>query len=180
MKKELKRVVGIALVLALVIASVIPFNASAYNAIATTDQDGKEISLNGFMDENGRVPVPYVDVVDYMNKVYAENNQFTLEPQGGGVYKISNAKGSMTLDATNNTLHSDKIEQFLYNDQKQKPGNDLEYVYEHIVGTEYRAAPNAFDIDFDNYFATGDIDAIKEENGRVFTPLTTIADLTGV
>ena len=59
MKKELKRVVGIVLVLTLVIASVIPFNASAYNAIDTTDQDGKEISLYGFMDENGRVPVPY-------------------------------------------------------------------------------------------------------------------------
>ena len=178
MKKELKRVVGIVLVLTLVIASVIPFNASAYDAIDTTDQDGNEILLKGITDNS--VPVPYVDVVEYMNKVYAENNQFTLEDQGNGVYKISNAKGSMTLDATNNTLHSDKIEQFLYNDQKQKPGNDLEYVYEHIVGTEYREAPNALDIDFDNYFTTGDIDAIKEDNGRVFMPLTTIADLTGV
>ena len=101
MKKELKRVVGIVLVLTLVIASVIPFDANAYNVVPinTTDQDGKEISLNGFMDENGRVPVPYVNVVEYMNKVYAEDNQFTLEAQGGGVYKISNAKGSMTLDA---------------------------------------------------------------------------------
>lgn len=81
----------------------------------------------------------------------------------------------MTLDATNNTLHSDKIEQFLYNDQKQKPGNDLEYVYEHIVGTEYREAPNALDINFGEY----GID-ILEEGGRVFMPLTTIADLTGV
>lgn len=178
MKKELKRVVGIVLVLTLVIASVIPFNASAYDAIPTTDQDGNEISLNGFTD--AAVPVPYVNVVEYMNKVYAEDNQFNLEDQGNGVYKISNAKGSMTLDANNNTLHSDKIEKFLYNDQKQKPGNDLEYVYEHIVGTEYREAPNALDIDFDNYFKTGDIDAIKEDNGRVFMPLTTIADLTGV
>lgn len=180
MKKELKRVVGVILVLTLVVASVVPFDANAYNVVPinTTDQDDNATTLNGFKTDN--VPVPYVDVVEYMNKVYAEDNQFTLEAQGNGVYKISNAKGSMTLDATNNTLHSDKIEQFLYNDQKQKPGNDLEYVYEHIVGTEYRAAPNALDIDFDNYFATGDIDAIKEENGRVFMPLTTIADLTGV
>ena len=41
--------------------------------------------------------------------------------------------------------------QNMYNDQKQKPGNDLEYVYEHIVGTEYRAAPNALDINFREY-----------------------------
>ncbi len=175
MKKELKRVVGIVLVLTLVIASVIPFDANAYNVarIETTDQDNNATTLNGFKTDN--VPVPYVDVVEYMNKVYAENNQFSLEAQGNSVYKISNAKGSMTLDATNNTLHSDKIEQFLYNDQKQKPGNDLEYVYEHIVGTEYRAAPNALDINFGEY----GID-ILEEGGRVFMPLTTIADLTGV
>ncbi len=175
MKKELKRVVGVILVLTLVVASVVPFDANAYNVVPidTTDQDGNATILNGFKIDN--VPVPYVDIVDYMNKVYAEDNQFTLEAQGGGVYKISNAKGSMTLDANNNTLHSDKIEQFLYNDQKQKPGNDLEYVYEHIVGTEYRAAPNALDINFGEY----GID-ILEEGDRVFLPLTTIADLTGV
>ena len=175
MKKELKRVVGIVLVLSLVIASVIPFDSNAYNVVPidTTDQDGNATILNGFKTDN--VPVPYVDVVDYMNKVYDENNQFTLEAQGGGVYKISNAKGSMTLDATNNTLHSDKIEQFLYNDQKNEPGDNLHYVYEHIVGTEYRETPNALDIDFSNY----GIDII-EEGGRLFLPLTTIADFTGV
>ena len=180
MKKGFKRTVAIALSLALVIVSFVPLSASANDIVQYegTDQDGKAMTISGFMKDG--VPVPYVDVIEYMNKVYDANNVFSLSSQGGGVYKISNAKGSMTLDANNNTLHSDKIEQFLYNDQKLKPGNDLEYVYEHIVGTEYRAAPNALDIDFDNYFATGDIDAIKEENGRVFMPLTTIADLTGV
>lgn len=82
MKKELKRVVGIVLVLTLVIASVIPFDANAYNVVPidTTDQDDNATTLNGFKTDN--VPVPYVDVVEYMNKVYAENNQFTLEAHG--------------------------------------------------------------------------------------------------
>lgn len=74
MKKELKRVVGVILVLTLVVASVVPFNASAYNVVPidTTDQDDNATTLNGFKTDT--VPVPYVDVVDYMNKVYAEDN----------------------------------------------------------------------------------------------------------
>jgi hypothetical protein len=121
------------------------------------------------------IPVPYVDVVEYMNKVYDPKNVFSLTSEEKGVYKISNAKGDMIVDTAKDTLHSDRVEQFLYNDQKMDPTNTTEYVYEHIISTDYRADPSALDIDLSNY----GIDLI-EEDGRVYFPLTTAADLTGV
>ena len=137
------------------------------------DQDGKSTTISGFMKEG--IPVPYVDVVEYMNKVYDPKNVFSLSSEGSGAYKISNAKGDMIVDTTKDTLHSDRIEQFLYNDQKEDPTDTSEYVYEHIIATDYRADPAALDIDLSNY----GIDII-EEDGRVYLPLTTVADLTGV
>lgn len=44
------------------------------------------------------IPVPYVDVIEYMNMVYDPDNVFSLSSQGKGVYEISNAKDSMTVD----------------------------------------------------------------------------------
>ena len=137
------------------------------------DPDGKDITFSGFMKEG--VPVPYVDVVEYMNQVYDPANVFSLSSQGGGVYEISNAKGNMTVDTVKDTLHSDRMEQFLYNDQRLNPTDDTQYVFEHIIATDYREDPSALDIDLSNY----GIDLI-EEDGRVYFPLTTAADLTGV
>ncbi|ETP71023.1 periplasmic protease [Lachnospiraceae bacterium JC7] len=141
--------------------------------LEVVDPDGKASTISGFMKEG--IPVPYVDVVEYMNKVYDTVNVFSLSSQGSGVYKISNAKGNMTVDTVKDTLHSDKIEQFLYNDQRLNPTDDTEYVYEHIIATDYRKDPYALDIDLSNY----GIDII-EEDGKVYFPLTTAADFTGV
>ena len=137
------------------------------------DPDGKDTTFSGFMKEG--VPVPYVDVVEYMNQVYDPANVFSLSSQGGGVYEISNAKGNVTVDTVKDTLHSDRMEQFLYNDQRLNPTDDTQYVFEHIIATDYREDPSALDIDLSNY----GIDLI-EEDGRVYFPLTTAADLTGV
>lgn len=149
--------------------------AGAYQVVQFkgVDPDGKDTTFSGFMKEG--VPVPYVDVVEYMNQVYDPANVFSLSSQGGGVYEISNAKGNMTVDTVKDTLHSDRMEQFLYNDQRLNPTDDTEYVFEHIIATDYREDPSALDIDLSNY----GIDLI-EEDGRVYFPLTTAADLTGV
>ena len=149
--------------------------AGAYQVVQFkgVDPDGKDTTFSGFMKEG--VPVPYVDVVEYMNKVYDPANVFSLSSQGGGVYEISNAKGNMTVDTVKDTLHSDRMEQFLYNDQRLNPTDDTQYVFEHIIATDYREDPSALDIDLSNY----GIDLI-EEDGRVYFPLTTAADLTGV
>ena len=137
------------------------------------DPDGNATTIDGFVKEG--VPVPYVDAVEYMNKVYDPANEFSLSSNGSGVYEISNAKGNMIVDTTKDTLHSDKIEQFLYNDQRLDPTDDSEYVFEHIIDTDYRENPSALDIDLSKY----GIDII-EKDGRVFFPLTTVADLTAV
>ena len=149
--------------------------AGAYQVVQFkgVDPDGKDTTFSGFMKEG--VPVPYVDVVEYMNQVYDPANVFSLSSQGGGVYEISNAKGNMTVDTVKDTLHSDRMEQFLYNDQRLNPTDDTQYVFEHIIATDYREDPSALDIDLSNY----GIDLI-EEDGRVYFPLTTAADLTGV
>ncbi len=149
--------------------------AGAYQVVQFkgVDPDGKDTTFSGFMKEG--VPVPYVDVVEYMNQVYDPANVFSLSSQGGGVYEISNAKGNMTVDTVKDTLHSDRMEQFLYNDQRLNPTDDTRYVFEHIIATDYREDPSALDIDLSNY----GIDLI-EEDGRVYFPLTTAADLTGV
>ena len=141
--------------------------------LEVADQEGKAATISGFMKEG--IPVHYVDVVEYMNKVYDSKNVFSLTSEEKGVYKISNAKGDMIVDTAKDTLHSDRVEQFLYNDQKMDPTNTTEYVYEHIIATEYRTDPSALDIDLSSY----GIDII-EEDGRVYFPLTTAADLTGV
>lgn len=149
--------------------------AGAYQVVQFkgVDPDGKDTTFSGFMKEG--VPVPYVDAVEYMNQVYDPANVFSLSSQGGGVYEISNAKGNMTVDTVKDTLHSDRMEQFLYNDQRLNPTDDTQYVFEHIIATDYREDPSALDIDLSNY----GIDLI-EEDGRVYFPLTTAADLTGV
>lgn len=69
--------------------------------------------------------------------VYDPDNVFSLSSQGKGVYEISNAKDSMTVDTANDKLRSDKIEQFLYNDQREDPTSTTEYVFERIVDTDY-------------------------------------------
>lgn len=66
-------------------------------------------AISGFMKDG--VPVPYVDVVEYMNKVYDPGNVFSLSSQGSGVYEIGNAKGNMIVDTIKDALHSDRIEQ---------------------------------------------------------------------
>ena len=66
-------------------------------------------AISGFMKDG--VPVPYVDVVEYMNKVYDPENVFSLSSQGSGVYEIGNAKGNMIVDTIKDALHSDRIEQ---------------------------------------------------------------------
>ena len=137
------------------------------------DPDGNATTISGFMKEG--IPVPYVDITEYMNKVYDPNNVFSLSSKGSGVYEISNAKGNMTVDTDKDTLHSDKIEQFLYNDQRLDPTNTTEYVFEHIIDTDYKETPSALDIDFSKY----GID-IMEKGGRVYFPLSTAADLTAV
>ena len=149
--------------------------AGAYQVVQFkgVDPDGKDTTFSGFMKEG--VPVPYVDVVEYMNQVYDPANVFSLSSQGGGVYEISNAKGNMTVDTVKDTLHSDRMEQFLYNDQRLNPTDDTQYVFEHIIATDYREDPSALDIDLSNYGIN-----LIEEDGRVYFPLTTAADLTGV
>ena len=148
-------------------------SAAKVSDLNLVDPDGKATTIHGFTKEG--LPVPYVDLVEYMHTVYDPKNVFSLSSQGSGAYKISNAKGEMTVDTAKDTLHSDKIEQFLYNDQRMDPTNTDSYVYEHIIATEYRESPKALDIDFSKY----GIDII-EEGGRVYFPLTTAADLTGV
>ena len=173
MKRRFKSVItGL---LTLTLASSVLTQAYAYDVVQleVADQEGKAATISGFMKEG--IPVPYVDVVEYMNKVYDSKNVFSLTSEEKGVYKISNAKGDMIVDTAKDTLHSDRVEQFLYNDQKMDPTNTTEYVYEHIIATEYRTDPSALDIDLSSY----GIDII-EEDGRVYFPLTTAADLTGV
>ena len=173
MKRRFKSVItGL---LTLTLASSVLTQAYAYDVVQleVADQEGKAATISGFMKEG--IPVPYVDVVEYMNKVYDSKNVFSLTSEGKCVYKISNAKGDMIVDTAKDTLHSDRVEQFLYNDQKMDPTNTTEYVYEHIIATEYRTDPSALDIDLSSY----GIDII-EEDGRVYFPLTTAADLTGV
>ena len=148
-------------------------SAAKVSDLNLVDPDGKATTIHGFTKEG--LPVPYVDLVEYMHTVYDPKNVFSLSSQGSGAYKISNAKGEMTVDTAKDTLHSDKIEQFLYNDQRLDPTDTNSYVYEHIIATEYRESPKALDIDFSKY----GIDII-EEGGRVYFPLTTAADLTGV
>ncbi|MBR4754977.1 MAG: hypothetical protein IK054_07335 [Lachnospiraceae bacterium] len=148
-------------------------SAAKVSDLNLVDPDGKATTIHGFTKEG--LPVPYVDLVEYMHTVYDPKNVFSLSSQGSGAYKISNAKGEMTVDTAKDTIHSDKIEQFLYNDERLDPTNTNYYVYEHIIATEYRESPKALDIDFSKY----GIDII-EEGGRVYFPLTTAADLTGV
>ena len=148
-------------------------SAAKVSDLNLVDPDGKATTIHGFTKEG--LPVPYVDLVEYMHTVYDPKNVFSLSSQGSGAYKISNAKGEMTVDTAKDTLHSDRIEQFLYNDERLDPTNTNYYVYEHIIATEYRESPKALDIDFSKY----GIDII-EEGGRVYFPLTTAADLTGV
>ncbi len=137
------------------------------------DPDGNDTTISGFLQEG--IPVPYVDAVEYMNLVYDPANVFSLSSKENGVYEISNAKGNMVVDTEKDTLHSDKIEQFLYNNQKLNPTDTTEYVFEHIIETDYRENPSALDIDLSKY----GID-ILEKDGRVYFPLTTVADLTAV
>ena len=176
MKKGFKRAAAVALTLTLAAASVVPMRVYAYEVaqLEVVDQDSKAATISGFMKDG--VPVPYVDVMEYLSQVYAPKNVFSLTEQGNGIYEISNAKGSMIVDTNTDTLHSDKIEQFLYNDQKEDPTAAQDYYkYEHIIDTDYRDTPSALDIDFSAY----GIDII-EEAGSVYFPLTTIADFTGV
>ncbi len=176
MKRRFKRVIAVALTLTLTIASSALMQACGNNNVAQIegiDPDGMAITISGFMQKD--IPVPYVDIVEYMNIVYDSENTFSLSKQGNGVYKISNAKGEMLVDTAKDTLHSDKIEQFLYNDQRLDPKSDEEYVFEHIIATDYREDPSALDIDLSKY----KIDII-EKGGKVYFPLTTAADLTNV
>ena len=150
-----KRVISVVTVMAMVIGGTVTASATtnAENEFPVQfegiDQDGNNTTFSGFMKEG--VPVPFVDTIEYMNKVYSSENVFSLSSQGNGIYEISNAKGNMIIDVTKDTLHSDRIEQFLYNDQKQDPANTAEYIYEHIISTDYRSDPSALDIDFSKY-----------------------------
>ncbi len=175
MESKFKRLLASVLAVTLTVSSSMLMQACGYQTVQFegTDPDGKAATFTGFMKEG--VPVPYVDIVEYMNKVYDPKNVFSLSAQGNGVYEISNAKGNMIVDTERDTLHSDRIEQFLYNDQKQNPTDTKEYVFEHIIETDYRETPSALDIDLSKY----GIDII-EEGGRVYFPLTTADDLTDV
>ena len=109
MKRRFKSV--ITGVLTLTLASSVLTQAYAYDVVQIegVDQDGKATTISGFMKDG--VPVPYVDVVEYMNKVYDPENVFSLSSQGSGVYEIGNAKGNMIVDTIKDALHSDRIEQ---------------------------------------------------------------------
>ena len=173
MKTWIKKTTGIAMSLALAVTTV-PISAFAAGTTTRTAylysaDNTVEMSC---IDVEG-MPVPYVAVDEYFNNVYTIN--FTCEKIGDNTYLIDNGKGTMVLDAFDDTIHFDAPEIFLYNDERYDTTNPADRVFERTVDVIYKADHATLDIDLSEY----NID-IKEEDGKVYLPLTTIADLAGV
>ncbi len=179
MNKELKRLVGIITVLALVVTTIIPLQADADVVVPKTAylySENNTIQMSCIDDPN--MPVPYVAVDEYFNNVYTI--PFTVSKQGDGTYVIENGKGSMVLDPANDIVHVDEPEIFLYNNERYDTTSTVDRVYERTTHVENKSEPIGVDIDFKEFFGNNNIDVVKAEGDKVFMPLTTISDLAGV
>ena len=150
MNKELKRLVGIITVLALVVTTIIPLQADADVVVQKTAylySEGNTTEMS-CVDVEG-MPVPYVAVDEYFNNVYTI--PFTATNQGDGTYVIDNGKSTMVVNPADNTIHFDAPEIFLYNNERYDTSNDADRVFERTTNVIYKGAHSALDLNLGYY-----------------------------
>ena len=74
------------------------------------------------------VPVPYVAIDEYLNKVYT--TYYSSEKLPDGTYRIANKRGEVIVDPAKDTLRFDAFEKFLYYDGRIEPGDTGQMKYE--------------------------------------------------
>jgi len=117
------------------------------------------------------MPVPYVDVEEYLDSTYTID--FRTERLSDGTYKISNKNGFMIVDPGNDTIHFDQFEMFLYNECYIAPDYPEQTKFTKNMGIEYSDHADPFDMDLKKYH----IDIIEQDK-KVYLPLSTISDIT--
>ena len=171
---KVKKVTGIFLSFVLIFTLTAPLyvNADSHRYISAYLYEVDNVdSLYCYMKDD--VPVPYVAIDDYLDRVYTVD--FSSEKQGDGIYRISNSNGYMIVDTHNDTIHFNAIEEFLYYDERKNPLDTSNTIYERIVNSGYNGYVNALDMNLGEY----NIDIIEVDD-RPLLPLTTISDIAGV
>lgn len=169
MKRGLKRALGIVVSSALAISLVLPIRVSAAASTKTAYLYSPDKTIQISCIEKEGIPVPYVAVDEYYNNVY--EIKCTFEKLRNNTYEFNNGKGLMIIDPSEDTIHFDKPELFLY----PIDGSDGPYEIVKFVDVEYKKAPTSLDLELGSY----DIDII-EEGDKVYLPLTTVSDLFAV
>ena len=113
--------------------------------------------------------VPYIDPVDYLEKIYTV--KFTQEKNEDGTYTVKSEKESMICDPVNDKVHFDNYENFS-GQHVYLEGSMLDAKYIMSESRVFPSTPKALDLDLGKY----GIDVI-EYNGKVYLPLTTIDTL---
>lgn len=167
MKPYARRALGVITAVILVI-SIIPLPAQAdtnytvKNVSTYVLGNDELIEMQCLFSDD--MPVPYVDVEDFLNKIYEAD--FSTQSTDEGVYKVGNSYGEMIIDTRNDTIHFDELEQTLYRDDGDSNNHYKASTFEYLSDVSY------LDINLSNY----DIDIIEYQN-HVYMPINTISDI---
>lgn len=170
MKRGFKRAIGIIVSLTLVNSLVLPLRAGAAASTKTAYLNSRDETTQISCVEVQGVPVPYVAVDEYYNIVYEV--KCSCEKFGNDTYKFDNGKGIMIIDASQDTIHFDKPELFMFPVDSSEAEEIVRYAEIKYKGTPVKSD---LDLDLKNY----DIDIIVEGN-KVYMPLTSLSDLFSV
>ncbi len=170
--------------LALSLAAVFTIGSASLTAASAAERSGKEQDITAYlfdMDDKTTIKcmiyddmpsVPYINVMDYLGKLY-DDNEFTVADNGNGVYTVTGStEKAMVIDTEKDTVHFDEYENFLpiQTTDADNDGPEAPYVKNHAEIVE--GTVNSLDLDYGKY----QID-ITSANGSAYFPLTTIADL---
>ncbi len=118
---------------------------------------------------NALPDIPYMDAKDYLSNIYSVD--FDESQNTDGTYTVSSQNGTMTVDPVNDTVRFDTYESFVFQDSFSS-GSAMESTIALASGIEIEGEAKPLELDLGAYH----IDLIAD-NGRIYLPLPTLADL---
>lgn len=174
----MKRIVS-SLLAVMILAAMLIMPAAVFAEDEYVDYEEKNVTAYMFNSKTKKtfsclfredMKLPFINAADYLNQIYTES--FKTTDNEDGTYTISNKNGKFVVDPEKDTVHFDSFEKLVYFDAKPTPeSKEINYLDndEFVLNDKKQ---KGLDLDLGKY----NID-ITENDGKVYFPLTTIADI---